>query len=215
MFARHAGQAGSDRNNSGSRRRASLARAPASFLWGADMLTPDDIGATIASVLGQWAEPAVYRVAQTFTTRAAALTAAGSTSITLNNLPAGFAPAAGDTFTVGATTHTVSAPATPAGGSVAVSFTPALASQVASGMQVVLTRPTDHPVRVIMHQTDGYGLAAGIWAGGDYRFTVFDLPADVEPKATAHRIVWRGKVLTVQADVSRDQTGAAWIVRAK
>lgn len=181
------------------------------------MLTAENIGATIRDVLGGFAEDAVYRVTSTFNVRAAALTAAGSTTISFNNVPATLAAtAAGDTFLIGATTHTITNAVTMAGGAlVGVTFAPALAVQVASGTQIVITRADDHPVRVLMEQVDGYDVVPGVWAGGDYRFTVFDLPVDLEPKGSAHRVVWRGKVLTVQADVSRDQTGAAWLVRAK
>lgn len=180
------------------------------------MLTPADIGNAIRDALGAFAESAAYRVTSTFNTRIAATTPAGSTTITLNNLPAGFAPRQGDTFPVGATMHTVTADATPAGGAVTVTFSPALTAQVSSGVQVVVSRAAEHPVRVIMEQVDGYNIQVGLYAGGDYRFTVFDLPAGVEPSGSgAHKLVWRGKALTVQPEISRNQTGAAWIVRAK
>jgi len=179
------------------------------------MLTAEDIGATIRDTLGSFAEAATYRVNSTFTVRAAALTPAGSTTITFGNLPAGFTGAlAGDTFVVGAGTYTVAAPVTPSGGFVTVTFAPALAVQVASATQVVLSRATDYPVRVLMEQVDGYMIQVGLYAGGDYRFTVFGLP--IEPSGSgAHKVVWRGKTLSVQAEISRDSTGAAWIVRAK
>ncbi|RJF81886.1 hypothetical protein D3877_17470 [Azospirillum cavernae] len=180
------------------------------------MLTPADIGNAIRDALGGFAGSAVYRVSTTFNVRVAALTAVGATTINFNNVPAALtATAIGDTFPVGATTHTVTNVITTAGGLLTgVTFTPALVTQAASATQVVISRAADHSVRVIMEQVDGYNLIGGLYAGGDYRFTVFDLP--VEPSGSgAHKVIWGGKTLTVQAEISRDQTGAAWIVRAK
>lgn len=181
------------------------------------MLTPEDIGATIRDVLGGFAEDAVYRVTTTFSVRVAALTAAGSTTFNLNNVPAALtATVPGDTFPVGATTHTITNTVTTVGNALSgVTFSPALVSQVASGTQIVISRAADLPVRVLMEQVDGYNVIPGVWAGGDFRFTVFDLPADVEPKSSGHKIIWRGKTLSVQTEVSRDQTGSGWLVRAK
>lgn len=181
------------------------------------MTLPDRIAATIRAGMAPLTVTAKYRAATTFAVRAAAATA-GATSITFNNVPAALTSAlAGDTFVIGATTHTVSADVAASGGSLpAVSFTPPLAAAVTAGMQVVLSRTAEHDVSIIPEQVDGYNLQPGIYAGGDWRITVFGLPAGVEPSGSgAHKITWDGRTVIVQPQIGRDPVGAGWIVRAK
>lgn len=182
------------------------------------MTTPAAIARTVEAAFKPLAEPAVYRIANTFTPRVATTAPAGSTSATLNTLPAGFSPKAGDTFVWSSTgtTHTITADATPAGGSVGVTFTPALTVPLTAGASLTVNRTVDHPVRAVVVQVDGYSLMSGIYAGGDFRARILDLPPGVEPSGSGtHRILWNGKTLTVRSGIGADPSRTVWIVQAR
>lgn len=166
--------------------------------------------------LSPGAVPAVYRRTATVTPRVATATPAGSTSVTLNSLPAGYAPKAGDSFTWGAgVKHTVSADATPAGGSVTVAFAPALTLPLSAGAQVTMNRSSDHAVKIIPEQLDGVSPSPGIYAGGDWRVIVLGLPDDIEPTSAGDFLVWDGRTVKVQSGIGRDPAGTGWIVQAR
>ncbi len=173
---------------------------------------------TVRGAISPMGEAATYRIAATFNVRAGTLAASGATTISFSNVPAALtATAPGDTFSAGATTHTVTTAVTSAGGVLAgVTFTPALTVAVQAATQVVISRATDRAVTIIPEQIDGFGLQPGIYAGGDWRITVFGLPDGVEPSgAGGHKVVWGGRSVTVQPEIGRDPAGAGWIVRAK
>lgn len=177
-----------------------------------------DIAARVGRGLSALTTAATYRVTAPYTLRVASAAAAGATSIGFTNVPAALAATAvGDTFLIGATTHTVANIVTASGGALAgVAFTPALAVSVPAGAQVVLNRATDHAVSVIVEQVDGYGLAPGIYAGGDFRATIFGLPTGVVPSGSgSNKLIWSGKELTVKEEIGRDPAGAAWVVRCR
>lgn len=177
-----------------------------------------DIAARVKRGLSALTVAATYRKSATYNMRAAALTASGATSINLNNVPADLvATAIGDTCKAGLTTHTVTNAVAASGGTLTgVTFAPALTVSVAAGTQIVLSRAAEHDVTAIVEQVDGYGLVPGIYAGGDYRATIFGLPDGVEPSGSGgDKLIWNGKELTVKEGIGRDPAGAAWIVQAK
>lgn len=174
----------------------------------------DAIRRSITSTIPELAEAATYRVVTTYSCRAASSAPIGATSMTLNTLPAGFTATTGDTFPIGATTYTITANATPSGGTVVITFSPALVSAVSSSQAVTVARSSDHEVRAIARQVDGYGIQPGTYVGGDYRFTVFDLPDTVSPRP-GHKITLRGLAMTIQPEIGRDALGAAWVLRAR
>lgn len=176
-----------------------------------------DVAARVRRGLSALTTAATYRITAPHTLRVASAAAAGATSIGFTNVPAALAATAvGDTFLIGATTHTVTNVVTASGGALAgVAFTPALAASVPAGVQVVLNRATDYAVTIREQQVDGYEIKGGVYGGGDWVIEVFGLPEEVEPSGSgAHRIIWGGRSVTIQKAINRDFTPGPWRVRA-
>lgn len=175
-----------------------------------------DHAARLQRALVPLADSATYRGTEIIGVRAAALTAIGATSITFNTVPAAFtATQPGDTFRPASTTYTITNAVSNVGGVLTgVTFSPALTAQIAINTQINITRTTDHPIKAFVEQIDGLVIMGSVYAGGDFRVTIFNLP--IEPTATqGHKIIWKGKTLTVASGIGRDPAGAAWIVQAK
>lgn len=157
---------------------------------------------------------ATYRVAGTHVVKAGAGYNAGATTMTFTGVPAAYTTtAAGHTFQIGLTKHTITnAVANSSGTMTGVTFTPALASTVALNQNITVSAAASYGVNVIAKQVDG-GLAdASSYAPGDWRIMLFDLT--VEPKP-GHTVEWGGRTVTVQEGIGRDEASAHWVVRGK
>lgn len=163
--------------------------------------------------------PALYRVVTaTAGLRVAEAAARGDSTISLTGAPLDYATAAGDTFSQGATVHTISAAVELEDGILAdVPFGPALGAAMPLGTALAIQRSSDLPVQIIARQLDGSELLGSgtLWAGGDFRITVFGLPADFIPIGDgAHRIIWGNNNLRVKRGIGHDPVAAGWTVQA-
>lgn len=169
---------------------------------------------TVNRALGPTLFDLTYRQLATFQVRAAAA-ASGAGTITFNSVPSGLAGVEiGDTFKVGATTHTTTNAVAAAAGSIAgVTFTPVLAQSVSTSAVIELKRSAAVTCKGFDEQIDTSQQTGTKVEAGDWRVLVLAESLSVTPKAGDQIVTRDGRTVTVK-NVGSDPAKATWTLLA-